>query len=78
MVANNSNMKKPTGFVTVKQAAKIIGVVEQRIRQMTAAGEIESIKIAGIWLIDAADARRVARQPSAIGKPRGAKNVPKD
>ena len=71
-------MKKPQGFITVKEAAALIGVVGQRIRQMAAAGEIKAVKVAGVWLIDAKDARRVAKKPSDIGKPRGSKNVPKD
>lgn len=75
-IANNTDMAKLKGFLTVKEAAALIGVVDQRVRQMAAAGEIEATKIAGIWLIDAKDAKRVAGDPHDIGKPRGAKNLP--
>ena len=71
-------MQKIKGYITVKEAADLIGVVGQRIRQMAAAGEIKSVKVAGVWLIDAKDAKRIAKEPSDIGKPRGAKNIPKD
>ncbi len=73
-VANNTDMTKLKGFITVKEAATLIGVVDQRIRQMAAAEEIEATKIAGVWLIDAKDAKRVAKEPHDIGKPRGSKN----
>ncbi len=75
-VANNADMAKLKGFLTVKEAAALIGVVDQRIRQMAAAGEIDATKIASVWLIDAKDAKRVAKEPHDIGKPRGAKNRP--
>ena len=55
-------------YLTTKQAAKIVGVDNSRIRQLILAGQLKAIKIGRDWLITLKALKAVkARRP---GRPR--------
>jgi hypothetical protein len=60
-------------FVTVTEAAGIVGVTPARIRQMIESGQVRAQQIPpqprGRWLIPVAEVRRVARQDRRPGRP---------
>lgn len=66
------------GYITTTEAAALIGVSPQWVRQLAADGLLKGQRFGRDWLIDARDAKRVAAQPYTVGKPRGAKNLVAD
>lgn len=59
-------------FVSVREAAEIIGCSEGLVRQMAIAGELAGEKFNGrAWAIVKAAAERVAKNPNERGRPRG-------
>lgn len=61
-------------YLTVPQAAAIIGVTPSRVRQMLRQGEIAGEQLPrqenGRWLIKPKEAARVAKQKPTTGRPR--------
>lgn len=58
-----------TKYLTVRQAAEVLGCTEGRIRQLIAAKSLEAEKFAGVWLILKNDLDRFA-EPAKVGRPR--------
>lgn len=60
-------------YVTVADAAKIIGCTVGRVRQLIYAGKLTARKIsANAWLVLRSTAAKVADNPSHTGRPRTA------
>ena len=61
-------------YLTVPQAAAVIGVTPGRVRQMLVDGDIKGDQVPnqdfGRWLIPKAEAARVAAIEKTIGRPR--------
>lgn len=58
-------------WITVKQAAQLIGVAESRVRTMCISGALKAFKATErLWLIDRKAAQFVADNPSNFGRPR--------
>lgn len=49
-------------FTTVGEAAAVLDRSARRVRQMLAGGELLGVRVAGRWLVDAADLAAVARR----------------
>ena len=49
---------KIPGYLSAKELAKRAGLDDSRIRQLLISGEIKGHKIAGAWLVPAAEAER--------------------
>ena len=67
--------KTPGNFVSVQEAAEIVGVTEGRIRQLLAVpkkdGGLDGFKINGrAWVIARKDAEKLRDTPSDMGRPR--------
>ena len=75
-MATVSQTEAPAEFVSVNEAAEIIGVSDGRIRQLLAldvsAGGLDGFKInEKAWVIPRTEAERIRDNPSEIGRPRG-------
>jgi excisionase family DNA binding protein len=58
-------------FVSVSEAAEILGCTDGRIRQMLRAGEIEGIKLnERAWAIPKKAAEKAAKNTPTTGRPR--------
>lgn len=59
-------------YVTVTQAAKIVGVTPGRIRQMLANGAMHGEKFDGrMWVVPVSEAERLRDTTTTVGRPRG-------
>lgn len=59
-------------FLNVKEAAKIIGCHESRVRQMLSAGELEGFKInEKAWAVNRKSAEKMRDHTPQTGRPRG-------
>ncbi len=56
-------------LVGVPEAAKQLNVVEQRVRQMLAAGVLLGQKLGGVWVVDPVDLRRLVNERRPGGRP---------
>lgn len=66
----------PKTMISVNQAAEIIGVTVSRIRQMLRGGELKGVKLTErAWVIDERSARKAAKNPHSVGRPRSAKKI---
>ena len=71
--------KSPKAFVSVPEAAVIVGVTEGRIRQLLGFskgnGGIEGFKInERAWVISRDEVLRIRDTPHNVGRPRGSKD----
>lgn len=58
-------------WLTVVEAAELIGCSEQRVRYLAKKAEIKSELVTGkCWLIDREAAETMARTPAKTGRPR--------
>jgi len=58
-------------YMSCKQAAKVIGVTDSRIRHLIRLGEIRAERVGWEWLIDVAEVNRIKSRPrSGAGRPR--------
>ena len=55
-------------LLDVKQAARVLGVTDRRIRQLCQAGQI-GVKIGSRWIIDRAKLEAFAQVPRPVGRP---------
>lgn len=64
-------------WLTVTEAAQLIGCSGQRIRVLATAARIKSIKVGPrAWLIDRSEAEEMRKNPPKTGRPRkNKKNV---
>lgn len=64
-------------WLTVTQAATMIGVTAGRVRQLIMAGEVRAEQIPakenGRWLVPLSEAKRVAELQPVTGRPRSGK-----
>ena len=59
-------------FLTVLEAAAVIGITEGRVRQLLKSGDITGRKFGSQWAIAEAEAHRFAAiEPPVVGRPRG-------
>ena len=57
--------EKNVNWITTKEAAKLAGVTEQRIRQLCGAGKLNCRKFGRVWQVD-----KLSVQPRAVrGRP---------
>lgn len=54
-----------TGYLSVKEAADRLGVVDSRIRQLILAGQIEAEKVGKLSIIPTSEITRLRRQRTA-------------
>ena len=57
-------------YISVPEAADIIGCTEGRVRQLIYAEKLKAIKPNSAWLVLEKAAREIARHPSNVGRPR--------
>lgn len=58
-------------FVTVPEAAEIIGVTEGRVRQLLKSGDLDGQKLGRDWVVPKGEADRFAAlDPPTVGRPR--------
>jgi excisionase family DNA binding protein len=58
-------------YLTVQQAAEVIGCTGGRVRQMLLAGELQGVKFnARAWMIPKKSAAKMARTPRPVGRPK--------
>ncbi len=58
-------------YVTVTEAAKIIGCTDGRVRQLLRAGTLAGERVnERAWLVEKDDAKRLAKHPATTGRPR--------
>lgn len=63
-------------FLTVDNAAAVMGVTPSRVRQMLRAGHLPGTRMHGkFWLVNRRGAEQAAKRRSKIGRPRGSKNL---
>lgn len=63
-------------FLSVDEAAKLIGCTTARIRQLCESEELKAEKFNGrAWAIEASSARKYAKTTHKLGRPRGSKNL---
>lgn len=55
--------------LTVKQAAKALGVTPSRVYAMIESGRLPAEKFARVWMVDRADVDRLAREERKPGRP---------
>ena len=64
-------------WLTVSEAATLIGCSAQRLRVLAAEEKIKAAKVgARVWLIDRKAAQHMAANPAKTGRPRGVKKNP--
>ena len=66
-----------SAYITVKDAASIIGCTSRHVRWLCDRGDLDCEVIGNIWLVVRDSARRVAREVPNVGRPRGP-HVPKE
>ena len=64
-----------TQYINTREAAKLIGVTIQCIRQMIGTNTLHAKRIGRDWMVTLASAERASKNPSEIGRPRGKKTV---
>jgi hypothetical protein len=59
-------------FLTLKDAAEIIGVTPSHMRRLCRKGKVKNARKIGkrAWLIPEKEAERIKNQPPAVGRPR--------
>jgi excisionase family DNA binding protein len=57
-------------YLTVGEAAALIGITEQSVRRLAGQGLLQALKPGRDWLIDAAAARAYAERERRPGRPR--------
>jgi excisionase family DNA binding protein len=57
-------------WITVSQAAEIIGCSGQRLRFLAKNNKIRSEKVGSVWLVDRKQAEMMAKTPAKTGRPR--------
>lgn len=69
-----STMERLDKYVTVKDAARIIGCTTGRVRQLIYADAIEAEQVGGhIWMVLRKAAEKMGGEPSRVGRPRVSK-----
>ncbi|KKM88427.1 hypothetical protein LCGC14_1258770 [marine sediment metagenome] len=64
-------LSKELDFLTVSEAAELIGVTEGRVRQLLKSGDLLGEKFGTQWVITRAEVDRFAQiPPPAVGRPR--------
>lgn len=64
-------IQKKSVFVSVEEAAEIMGCTGGRVRQMLRAGELDGHKInARAWIVHRESAEKNAEKPEGSGRPR--------
>lgn len=64
-------LSKELAFLTVSEAAELIGVTEGRVRQLLKSGDLVGEKFGTQWVITQAEVKRFAKiPPPAVGRPR--------
>jgi excisionase family DNA binding protein len=56
-------------FLSVREAASILGVSPQRIRAMLTSGELSGVKVSGVWIVEDLSARERASAEPEPGAP---------
>jgi len=62
-------------WLTVGEAARILGVSAQRIGRLCAGARFLCVKFSGVWVIDRADFQRFAGVPRRPGRPPAVESV---
>lgn len=62
-----------TSFLSVAQAAALLGLTEPGVRYLIRAGTLPADRVSGVYVLRPADVERVARDRPAPGRPRGKK-----
>lgn len=62
-----SSVSSVPGYLTVAEAAVIIGVDDSQVRRYCIDGKLPAVKVGQQWLIKAGDARKFERPP--VGNP---------
>lgn len=61
-------------WLTITEAAVIVGCSAQRLRKLAAEKQIKAAKVGErVWLIDSKSAQDLANNPAKTGRPRGSK-----
>jgi len=63
-------------WLTVGEAARILGVSAQRIGRLCADARFLCVKFSGVWVIDRADFQRFAGVPRKPGRPPTPESIP--
>lgn len=62
---------RQSAYISVNEAAAIIGCTVGRVRQMLLASELLGAKLnARAWAVDRKAAEKLAKNPSHVGRPR--------
>jgi excisionase family DNA binding protein len=59
-----------TKWITVSQAAELVGCTTQHLRKLAQDEAIASEKVGAIWLIDRVAAEKMAKSKPPVGRPR--------
>jgi excisionase family DNA binding protein len=57
-------------WITISQAAELIGCSSQRLRFLAKEQQIRSEKVGFVWLVDRKQAELMAKTPAKTGRPR--------
>lgn len=58
-------------WITVVEAAEIVGCSPQRIRELALDNKIKASKLTGkCWVVDRKEVEKMAKNPSKTGRPR--------
>jgi len=69
MIEGDSELKRLKDMVTVKEAAKQLGLSRARVQQFIDEGRLPAQKVASrIYLLDAKDVRKFSRIPRKAGR----------
>jgi excisionase family DNA binding protein len=57
-------------WISVSEAAKVIGCTPQHLRAMVARGQIVHERVGHAWLLDKKSVEKIAKNPAKTGRPR--------
>lgn len=61
----------PKAFLSVQEAASLVGCTVGRIRQMLRKGDLKGQKLSErAWVVDPQSVRKIAANPHSVGRPR--------
>ncbi len=60
-------------WISVSEAAVLVGCAPQHLRLMAKLGKIPSERVGHAWLLDKKTIEKIAKNPAKTGRPRGSR-----